>query len=473
MPSYQDDALQPRYEWAFIFVIYANHDAEDEAVPNPSPGGGQVNATARWVGHLYNDLNKLKIDQKHKILILHNRIINEMDITYLQELSTPAGRIRPIDEIREQYLLQKPKELGNRLKQLLRGVQAKKHCVVFCDHGSIFGINKVHLPDGSFLPTPAKNPLFRNYSFYDDKDSVAKLVLENKEKMERSSVSFEVLTNEELVAALKAGIGKKVDLLMMYNCNMANLMTLFSLQGYVEILLGAASTMNYPGYNFKYVLSNLSSNQGLHLHEDCQQTSAIELTRLFLTSFVDNNPKYESQAEEIESWTIAAFYPDDLTQQFLFRFNALCQVMIKHIDAFYGEIEEVLYYAYPLDGNAKENNRILFDFRTFALGLYKRLSKNPVYDKLHDLKSQLRSFGDDQNLPRYSLFLGKTAFKIGRYQYNIALQHPTGLGIFLPRDETDIEEQIDSFFKNEGNPLPAFFLNTRWLEFCQAYCDKI
>jgi hypothetical protein len=82
-------------------------------------------------------------------------------------------------------------------------------------------------------------------------------------EMEVEPKAAEILTNSELDECLRLWLcGKKVGVLLMSNCWMMNLHTMYTLKDSVKCLVAPQGSIDLPGYNLKDILSEINAFSG-------------------------------------------------------------------------------------------------------------------------------------------------------------------------------------------------------------------
>jgi len=166
------------------------------------------------------------------------------------------------------HLVQKAKQLGKILRNI-RCEPDEEILLITWDHGSAFGVFRDEDPK---IPTaPVRTAITDRLDqhphlkqFWDkalESDELSKMM----ERRARGPILLkkaqpvripEILKNWELATAVGIWLGKekKLGVLVMLNCWMMNLHTLYSLRGCVKYLVAPAGNIDSPGYNYHDIL---------------------------------------------------------------------------------------------------------------------------------------------------------------------------------------------------------------------------
>lgn len=125
-------------------------------------------------------------------------------------------------------------------------------------------------------------------------------------KVSQSGVA-EILRNDELAEALKAWVGpqKTVSVLLMMNCWMMNLHTLYAMKDCVQCLVAPQGGIDLPGYNYKDILSSVFDKKRYlltpqQLAQICVETSENSRARKRARKLNIDDP------DTIDKWKIIA-----------------------------------------------------------------------------------------------------------------------------------------------------------------------
>ncbi len=116
----------------------------------------------------------------------------------------------------------------------------------------------------------------------------------------------EILRNDELSEVIKHWMnGKHVSVLLMMNCWMMNLHTMFALRDCVDYLVAPVGDISYPGYNYREILEFIYRNKRAGnfaeaIAKKCVRKTVNKRARKRAEKFWDDNVNF------IDTWKIAA-----------------------------------------------------------------------------------------------------------------------------------------------------------------------
>jgi hypothetical protein len=279
----------------------------------------------------------------------------------------------------------------------------------------------------------------------------------------------EILKNDELAEALSAWLGPrvKVGVLLMMNCWLMNLHTMYSLRNVVQCLVAPQSDIGVPGYNCRDILFYFQNNS---LDKITSQSLAAECVKTCENNFAKKRftelkleKKFPIEAWKVFAMDLGAKRTDghSLLDIHLILLKKVTEAFIKSIR--YKNINEhkiELRYAF------KSLRRVAFDFsrdeecylidiKNFLLSL-NFISKDFLFDPVLEDSIDALINADIQNL------ILKQSF--GSLVYDetkgaITVNAPSGFSIFFPDELPTNSNLIDNF---KTDQLITVFLR-KWL----------
>ena len=271
--------MENNTSWNIIFLIYAEltNDATDDDM-----GSDEV-PVIQQVRFLEQELRQLPVFPsvnlfyiKNTVRILDDKVIS--DHTTISRLikgrSGNGSSFKKIAQSSHKNFGQKYRCVAWAFKKATQSSPADKTVLVTWDHGSVFGIFKrtvsahethaqIDSKIGNYRVITSNawsfelvrnKPLLRPSVFYKTSD------LWLKERI-RNQTSIDILSMDRLADAIREGIkGGVVEALVMYNCNMQNMHTCFSLKDQVRYLLAPEATIASPGYDFRSLVNFIGAN---------------------------------------------------------------------------------------------------------------------------------------------------------------------------------------------------------------------
>lgn len=220
-------------KWNIIFLIYA--DLSKNATQDPDTSIDLVPIKVQ-LDTLRKEILDFDLCDYYNIAIITNlRDLSVSDIngnSYFYGLDRATGAaqnslVLKYEFKREGSLLQKGALLENAFQEVEKSFKAKHTLLITWDHGSGFGL------------------------------------LKQLEQVGNKNVMVDMLTNDELAKAIKAGISTgKVDVVVMFNCFMHNLHTLYALHEVTDYFVGPESIIAFPGYDYGAMLSAIYKARG-------------------------------------------------------------------------------------------------------------------------------------------------------------------------------------------------------------------
>ncbi len=331
-----------QYEWLVIALIY-NHKYYDDLHFEAFPNDKTYITMEVQRNHLFQVFKDTLYDQKLKLVIIENKLsfVQKDDKTFIQQEIKGYEKIDAtdlvplhLDDIQDAETMTDGKQLGLFLQPIIqKQFRAQRQMVITFGHGAILGINlatrpsslqtgkkeKVTAADTVSTQCKAAEPLFvkqKELAYVNQKladkmnrylhwqvfegarDDEDKITEQEFTDIMKEAAKLVILTNKELNVALQTAIpGKKLDLLVMYNCLMQNVYAQYELSDSVNYLVAPASGISHPGYNYKDVFEKLSGNVDL---------SAETAADLFISTLSDQGSAfYQTYTSTLEgTWKI-------------------------------------------------------------------------------------------------------------------------------------------------------------------------
>lgn len=303
----------------------------------------------------------------------------------------------------------------------------------------------------------------------------------------------EILSNDELAIIFQDWLGEdnKVGVLLMMNCWMMNLHTMYSLRETVKCLVAPQGKIGAPGYNYKDILKYLFSNISFF-------KSSEELAIKCVTTVENKRMRRRSrrlrddEKDMIDKWKIFAV---DLQRQgdngliLMDHLNKINQFVDKLVPKSSNskEIQELisLYksirlvsFDFTLDGSFGEMCFIIDIINWFNV-LTDIALRNPEmlptdHDNLLEIKGLVNQVRPQNGRKHLVLkeSMGKEIYNYheapaGSDQATVGF-HPTGYGLFFP-NKISANQNLISNVRNDSL-LQTFFSN--WRKFIQLVYDK-
>jgi Clostripain family len=352
---------------------------------------------------------------------------------------------------------------------------SQKLMVGFFDHGSGFGIFEAvpgdaetagdnsengtgnsgeHLSGSAFrkkkgIFIPAALSRRRRSSSKAATDKKEKSVLSKKLSKARKDVAVtDMLTMEELSRAFRNGFKRKVDVLVMVNCNMQMIETGYTLRNDVEYLVASETLFWIYGINYREVLFMIDSHPNISprkVAEFCITTLEFRYERIGLKK--------------------------NLSDVF---FTALHLGKMNPVYELLDEISDSLKKAIPKEYNklkkARNNGIELSQYKSPA-EIKREYEASLFYDLIFFLKET-----GMQKAKISLLFRSLRAAIVDAYagEEFVAGRKPllNGVSVFLPFTKTDFGNTYYRLFYKSGSPFRTDFSGTKWGEFITALAEK-
>lgn len=446
-----DPGPQNDLEWLVIFLVYNNSTYDIEKGANNHYIKMEIQKNS-----LFHAIQDSPFADKIKIVIVEARIafknshitqvihILEKKTNHFQGIQTPGNL--PVSAMSE------AEGMSAILAHLTTMFPAKRNMWITFGHGAVFGINYL---------TALQETINADK---DDKKSGG--------NSNHKNYASNLLTNKELSSVIRSvlGAGKKLDLLVMYNCLMQNVFTQYELSGTVDYLVAPVSGIGHPGYNYREVFKYLSAQPWAH---------NAEVAKLFLNSCASNRiPDHQSFLPEIlRTWKIHAIKLDEelyavFREKFCTLFNAaFCLLNNNH---------KILYTVKLADRQLFNNATYTLDkikitelnfFLTYWLEVLERFPSLseiiPYISNLVDILNRISSYS----------FVGKNYFECGfLFKDTVYRNHclNDGFGIWMPNKSAltnnDLFEKI-IFPKHSDENTPTLLRESKYQEFFAKYLE--
>lgn len=281
----------------------------------------------------------------------------------------------------------------------------------------------------------------------------------------------EILSNDELAHILtgwlnddKSDSPKKVGVLLMMNCWMMNLHTMFSLKDAVECLVAPQGAIDAPGYNYKAILKYLFGEKQKFITP--QQLAIVCVTTSESKRMRRRSKKLRSDGKDmIDQWKIFAV---DLQRKredgeliLKFHLDRIMDIINKLNSIPESDKLRQFYTATRMashdftKSSSLEEPGFMIDIINWLSLLYKLSAFNPSYQPfpvlnkykiLADISKLLEIFGTDSDTNQ--LILAATS---GKEIYNtmaVVSFQPTGYSIFFPNSLSTNQNLIDNVKKD-------------------------
>ncbi len=283
---------------------------------------------------------------------------------------------------------------------------------------------------------------------------------ENNNKVEFSTdlpveQAFDILTNNELRSAIKESFGK-VDILMMMNCWMMNLDSIYTFTDVVDYLIAPPSDIDEPGYNNYEIINGINS-----------KTTPDELSKLAISTFASSgfNNSRDKFKSNIESTCVICIEPSNFNDLFVtlkIFISELQEICEAHNEK---PLMDLLIFArrfcYQLD---VDGHYFLIDIFHWAnlIGDTKQIIDPIIDSDIYPLFVKLNSKLKDV-MPRTDYVYFHENFYSGfgeiiRYKFK---NKPTGIALFFPDSKSAYQQLVETEILSNSK-FNANFKN--WLE---------
>lgn len=484
-------------KWNVIFLVYARlssiTDDLDKIITKnntnfPPPQGVTPSLQIEEeLTYLFNDIIDAGESNDVSVFVIYNRvdIDNHRDRTVLYQLQNQGGAslvLQSIDAV-ENSNITKPEIIISLFKETDKISPTEHHMLFTWDHGSIFGIAQGDNTEAALDADPREYQVISksvggiekfvtlkgnqayDRSWDDTNKQRAPFIADVCNSMARlpsNSLVNEILTNEELAQAITEGFDSdKVDVLVMMNCCMMNVNTIYALykKSAVNYMVAPQAEINFPTYNYYQILKEMYTHpeiQPFLLSRYVIQTIAHNRYYPRDFNFIYNTNFWSILCVDVQQFASVIYLIEELITELT---NLLFTSKITKIIA-------NLNSCYRFDSYRVGLSDYMIDLRTFLF-----LCKN-ISTKLYELHCALEQH---LNLLIVDSFIGPSLFPInnptGDFKDNLK---PSGICIFFPRTKEDIRADIfQSFIAENASSRSSFFSDIKWLKFICTFISLI
>lgn len=258
----------------------------------------------------------------------------------------------------------------------------------------------------------------------------------------RKKAHTDMLTMEELSAAIQAGFKRTVDVMIMVNCNMQMIETGYSLRDNVDYLVGSESMFWVYGINYREVLWRL---------DNLDRLRPESLAKLCIETL---KSRYE-RIDKLENLNDVSFSVIDLKRMMPVykKLDELAAILIDDIKKDKSKLRSLI-----------RARRVGVDLSLFNLGKEEE-GGDPLF--FYDLLWFLRNIGDHQDRVGEIETLFKQA-RLGKYIGSdfrkTGNELVSGLSVYLPLKKDDFEYQYFDLFYKKKAKFRVDFAGTNWGE---------
>jgi Clostripain family len=268
----------------------------------------------------------------------------------------------------------------------------------------------------------------------------------------RKKAHTDMLTMEELSASIKAGFNRKVDIMIMVNCNMQMIETGYSLRENVDYLVGSESMFWVYGINYREVLWQLDNLYRL------KPSSIAALCIKTLES------RYE-RIDKLEYLNDVSFSAIDLKKMLPVykKLDELAAIIIEDIKNVRTKLKAIT-----------KARRAGVDLSQFNLTKAEKDGYEPLF--FYDLLWFLKNIGDydDRVAEIESLFKQAVLNKhIGSDFKKNGNELVSGLSVYLPLTKEDFDTQYFDLFYKKKAKFRIDFADTNWGEFLRTIKKQV
>jgi GTPase SAR1 family protein len=474
-------------KWNVIFLVYARlssiTDDLDKIITKnttnfpPPQGIPPTLPIEQELTYLFNDIIDAGESKDVGVFVIYNRvdIDNHRDRTALYQLQRQDGAGLVLQSINavENSNITKPEIIISLFQETDKISPTEHHMLFTWDHGSIFGIAQGDNTQAALHADPREYQVISkhvdgteqfvtlkgNQAYDRSWDNANKNrapfitdVCNNMARLPSTGLVNEILTNEELAQAIALGFSNKVDVLVMMNCCMMNVNTIYALykRSAVNYMIAPQSEINFPSYNYRHILREM------YTHPEIEPF----LLSRYVIQTLSQKRLYPRDYDFIYNTNFWAILCVDVTQ-----FESVLSIITELIPELTTLIETPLYqkikiqldFCYRFDSYRQGLSDYMIDLRTF---LFLCKDYSPKLYLLHGmLEHHLNSFIIDS-------FIGPLLFDISYPTsiYNANLK-PSGISAFFPRTSGFIHPEIfQTFIAENAVSRSSFFSDTKWLD---------
>lgn len=274
---------------------------------------------------------------------------------------------------------------------------------------------------------------------------------------------IDILTNEELRDALNFGFGnKKLDVLLMMNCTMMNLHTMYALRNQISFLVAPAGEISNPGYNYRSVLDKICDTKTYKL-------SGEELSKnCVATSGYTNSDQRRYYAADIDNWEILSFKLDGIEafQNTLMKYTQNLEEAASSKGKFL--LRQIRNKCRRFD-SAGSSLYFMVDVEHFLAEInFSYHSHYPEADELKSLYNHINTFVKNNLIGE---FHGATVYS--KVPEGYIKRKATGLSLYFP--DRKPTEEVDRIFINSHSDSQSEILSAtpNWLLFLQRLYPEV
>lgn len=298
--------MEKTVNWNIIFLIYA--ELTDSTIADPTEVVSNDVPVSIQINQLNELLLKTQLSDSISVFMISNQVEIKNQIIVgdktklfhlVEDIATGPNRPELMKEFTFINFAQKYQHISQAFQLIESFSQADRTLLITWDHGSAFGIFKKKLTDPkthrnweayfnkNFVTLDHQEPITivrnttikYNPSFYDAADKL-------EGSVQSDDLEFNtILSTDHLADAISEGLKKKcVDALLMYNCDMQNMHTCYSLRKCVDYLIAPEAAIASPAYDFKAIIEFIGLNGGLDVDGSMVAIKAIESLIPFYTS---------------------------------------------------------------------------------------------------------------------------------------------------------------------------------------------
>ncbi|PWK80175.1 cysteine peptidase C11 family protein [Mucilaginibacter oryzae] len=478
--------LSPK-KWNIIFLVYAKLELDtgdlDETITKnnsnflPPQGIPPSLPIEQEVTFLFNDIIDAGEPQDAHVFVIYNRVDIEhrSDRTALYQLQTQNETGLVLQRIYQtaNSNITKPEIIISLFRDTDK-INPAKHRVLFTwDHGSIFGIAQGDNLPADFTAVKEQYQVRTKeingkewvvtlkgnqaYNRYWDKTNQKRnpFIADACKSMQRlpsTSLIHEILTNEELAQAIAEGFDNhQVDVLVMMNCCMMNVNTIYALynKSAARYMIAPQSEINFPSYNYLQILKEIYNHP---------EIDPFLLSKYVIKTLSQKRsfPRDYNFIYNTKFWAILCIDIQQFTKVIYLIKEVIKELTIQIQTSDISGIVNKLNACYRFDSYRVGLSDYMIDLNTF-LFLCRDLSTE-IYRIHSELEHHLNQLIVDS-------FIGPSLFPIDNptndFRENLK---PSGICIFFPRSKEYLEADIfQSFIAENSLSRSAFFSDIPWL----------
>lgn len=259
----------------------------------------------------------------------------------------------------------------------------------------------------------------------------------------RKKAHTDMLTMEELSASIQAGFNRKVDVMIMVNCNMQMIETGYSLRENVDYLVGSESLFWVYGINYREVLWQL---------DNLYRLKPASIAALCIKSL---RSRYE-RIDKLQNLNDVSFSAIDLKKMIPVyeKLDELAAILIEDIKNTRTKLKAI-----------NKARRAGVDLSQFNLTKAEKDGYEPLF--FYDLLWFLKNIGDhDERVKEIDSLFKKAILNrhVGSDFKKNGNELVSGLSVYLPLTKEDFEMQYFDLFYKKKAKFRIDFADTKWGE---------